>query len=106
MRKPASMLAEHYDLCVQAEKLKEEPIAKMLAVKELQDAGITLPQALCFQDNNLNQGNTELLMATVLLWTISETGTEEVFDGLAPYEVATMFGDGIMSGIVTLVAKG
>ena len=26
---PASMLAEHYDLCVQSEKLMEEPIAKM-----------------------------------------------------------------------------
>ena len=52
MKKPVSMLAEHHDLCVQAEKLMAEPIAKMptatvkLAVKELQDAGITLPEAL------------------------------------------------------------
>ena len=54
-------------------------------------------------------------MTTVLPWTISETGTEEVFDGLAPklagmgrmpLEAATMFGDGIISGIVPLVAKG
>ena len=107
-----------------------EPIAKMtkatmeLAVKELQDAGITLPQALqsaiftravsALQDN-LNEGITELLMATVLPWTISETGTEDVFDGLAPklagigrmpLEAATMFGDGIISGIVPHVAKG
>ena len=74
------MLAEHYDLCVQAEKLMEEPIAKMpkttveLAVKELQDAGIILPQALQSAiskgavselQNNLNEGNTELLMTTV-----------------------------------------
>ena len=49
--KPAIMLGEHYDLCVQAEKLTEQPIAKMpkatmeLAVKDLQDAGIILPQA-------------------------------------------------------------
>ena len=64
--------------------------------------------------NNLNEGNTELLMTTVLPWTISETGTEEVFDGLAPklagmarmpLEAATMFGDSIISGIVPLVAK-
>ena len=90
--KPAIMLGEHYDLCVQAEKLMEKPIAKMpkatmeLAVKELQDAGIILPQALqsaIFKravselQNNLNEGNTELLMTTVLPWTISETGTEK-----------------------------
>ena len=115
--KPAIMLAEHYDLCVQAEKLMEQPIAKMpkatmeLAVKELQDAGIILPQALqsaIFKravselQNNLNEGNTELLMTTVLPWTISETGTEEVFDGLVPklaamermpLEAASMFED-------------
>ena len=113
--KPASMLAEYYDLCVQAEKLMEQPIAKMpkatmeLAVKELQDAGIILPQALqsaifkrtvCELQNNLNEGNTELLMTTVLPWTNSETGTEEVFDGVEPklagmrmpLEAATMFG--------------
>ena len=119
--KPASMLAEHYDLCVQAEKLLEQPIAKMpkttmeLAVKELQDAGIVLPQSLQLAifkravselQNNLNEGNTELFMTTVLPWTISETGTDEVFDGLAPklagmgrmpLEAATMFGDGIIS---------
>ena len=54
-------------------------------------------------------------MATVLPWTIRDTGTEEVFDGLSPklagigrmpFEDATMFGDGIISGIVSLVAKG
>ena len=48
MRNPQPV-AEHYDLCVQDEILMEEPIAKMskatteLAVKELQDACITLP---------------------------------------------------------------
>ena len=128
--KPASMLAEHYDLCVQAEKLLEQPIAKMpkatmeLAIKELQDAGIVFPQSLQLAifkravselQNNLNDSNTELLMTTVVPWTISETGTEEVFDGLAPklagmvrmpLEAATMFGDCIISGIVPLVAKG
>ena len=76
---PASMLAEHYDLCVQAEKLLEQPIGKMpkatmeLAVKELQDAGIVLPQSLQLAifkrdvselQNNLREGNTELLMTT------------------------------------------
>ena len=79
--KPASMLAEHYDLCVQAEKLLEQSIAKMpkatmeLAVKELQDAGNVLPQSLQLAifkravselQNNLNDGNTELFMTTVL----------------------------------------
>ena len=97
--KPASMLAEHYDLCVQAEKLLVQSIAKMpkatmkLAVKELQDAGIVLPPSLQFAifkravselQKNLNEGNTVLLMTTFLPWTITETGTEEVFDGLAP----------------------
>ena len=93
------------------------------AVKELQDAGIILPQALqsaIFKravselQNNLDERNTELLMTTVLPWTMSETGTEEVFDGLAPKLErmgrmpleAAMFGDGIISGIVTPVAKG
>ena len=70
MRNPQACLPS--TLCVQAEKLMEEPIAKMpkatmeLAVKELQDAGITLPNALqsaifkraasALQDN-LNEGN-------------------------------------------------
>ena len=46
------LVGEHHDPCVQAGKLMKEPIAKMpkatvqTAVKELQDAGITLPQAL------------------------------------------------------------
>ena len=124
------MLAEHHDLCVQAETLMEHPIAKMpkatmeLAVKELQDVGITLPQALqpaifkravsALQDN-LNEGNTKLFMSIVLPWTIGETRTEEVFGGLAqklagmgqmPLEAGTTFGDGIISGIVPLEAKG
>ena len=97
--KSASMLVEHHELCVQAEKLMGDPIAKMLnasmelAVKELQDADITLPQALqsaifkravsTLQDI-LNEGNAEQFMATVLLWTMRETGTEEVSGALAP----------------------
>ena len=65
--------------------------------------------------DNLNEGNTGLLMATVLPWTSSETGTEEVFLGLAPtlagmermpLEAATMFEDGTIFGIVPLVVKG
>ena len=119
------MLTEHYDLCVQAEKLTEQPIAKMpkatmeLAVKELQNAGIILPQALqsaMFKravselQHNLNEGNTELLMTTVLLWTISETGKRKCFMawhqswqgwGECHLRLQTMFGDGIISGIVS-----
>ena len=65
--------------------------------------------------DNLNEGDAEQPMATVLLCTMSETGTEEVFDGMAPkltgmgrmpLEASTLFGDGIISDIVHLLAKG
>ena len=99
MKNPQACSSSTTNSCVQAEKLIGDPIAKMpdasmeLAVKELQDVDITLPHALQSTIFNravstpqdiLNDGNAEQFMATVLLWTMRETGTEEVSGALAP----------------------
>ena len=126
----ANELSEHLHLCTQAGKLTEEPIAKMpratleLAVKELQDGGITLPatlqvaiykRAVANIHENLSENTVEQLMVTILPWSVGKDQGEEVFDGLAPrlaglgrvpLEAAATFQEGLISGIAPLIAKG
>ena len=89
--KQASMLAEHYDLG--AAECKDAQGHMELTVKELQDAGIVLPQSLQLAifkravsetPEQLERRQRRAAHDHRSALAISETETEEVFDGLAP----------------------